>query len=231
MPEVSRTPFWVLQESIAHRLSEGEPLRIYTTILRGTAPNDIHIFIRLISSDSGIFSRHGTLIPILDKVAANDRRLHTQSAATHPVSIWTKSGFSELTYSSLLSNFSSGTSRFLVENSRLPAPATWVTNSPWDEPTSSTTTTLSFVLSDKIFFLYKLKHVAIRLSSHYIVYLHTLSCTPILSNFDGFVCQQKHQHDISRIRWGTELKISSFQIFIALSCSTTNILYITFSVT
>ena len=30
-------------------------------------------------------------------------------------------------------------------------------------------------------------------------------------NFDEFVCQQWSQHDISRNRWGTKLKISSFQ--------------------
>ena len=45
---------------------------------RGTAPNDIHIFIRLINSDSCTFSRHGTFTPSLDKVSANDRPLYTQ---------------------------------------------------------------------------------------------------------------------------------------------------------
>ena len=133
-----------------------------------------------------------------------------KSAATHAFSIRTDSRFSNLEFPSLLSIFSSGTWRVLLESSRSPAPATWVTHSPWDEPTSSTTTTLSSVLTDKIFFLFKLKHVAIRLSNYHMVYIHTLSLTLILSNFDEFVCQQKHQHDISRIRWGAELKISSF---------------------
>ena len=45
---------------------------------RSTAPNHIHIFIRLISSDSGTFSRHGTFTPSPDKVSANDRPLYTQ---------------------------------------------------------------------------------------------------------------------------------------------------------
>ena len=31
--------------------------------------------------------------------------------------------------------------------------------------------------------------------------------------FDEFVCQQWRQHDISRNRWGTKLKLSSFQNF------------------
>ena len=63
------------------------------------------------------------------------------------------------------------------------------------------------------------------------VSLHTLCFTLILSNFDEVVCQQKHQHDISRIRWGMELKISSFQTFNSLSCLNTNNLYITLTVT
>ena len=70
-----KNPAWVLQESMAHRLSDGEPLRIHTTMLRGTAPNHIHIFI---NSDSGTFSRYMTFTPRLDKVFANDRRLYTQ---------------------------------------------------------------------------------------------------------------------------------------------------------
>ena len=98
-------------------------------------------------------------------------------------------------------------------------------------PPSFTTTTLSSVLTDKIFFSLKLKHVAIRLSSYYMVYLHTWSLTLNLSNFDEFVCQQKHQHDISRIRWGMELKVSSIWFFNSLSCLNTNILHITFIVT
>ena len=66
---------------MVHGLCESEPLRIHTTIHRGTAPNDIHIFIRLISSDSGTFSRHGTFTPSLDKVSANDRRLYTENSS------------------------------------------------------------------------------------------------------------------------------------------------------
>ena len=53
----------------------------------------------------------------------------------------------------------------------------------------------------------------------------------LFSYFDGFVCQKKHQHDISRTRWGMELKISSFEIFNSLSCLITNILHITLTVT
>ena len=45
---------------------------------RGTAPNHIHIFIRLINSDSGTFSRHGTFTPSLDTVSANGRPMYTQ---------------------------------------------------------------------------------------------------------------------------------------------------------
>ena len=63
---------------MAHGLFEGEPLRIHTSIHRSTAPNDIHIFIGLISSDSVTFSRHGTFTPTLDKVSAKDRQLLTQ---------------------------------------------------------------------------------------------------------------------------------------------------------
>ena len=225
-PRVSRTPL-KFQESMAHGLSEGEPLRFHITMHRDNAPNDIHIFIRLISSDSVTFSRHGTFIPILDKVSSNHRRLDTQisSNACSFNTDWLRILQPGLFFTSLqpLNRDITG----ITGNSRSPAPATWMTNSPWDEPTSSTTTTLSFVLTDKIFFLFKLKHVAIRLSSYQIVYLHTLSFTPKLSNFDEFVCQIKHQHDISRISWGVELKISSFQIFTSLSCLNTNTFYIT----
>ena len=177
---------------------------------RGTAPNHIHIFNRLINSDSGTFSRHGTFTPSLDKVSANDRPLYTQIGSN--ACIFKRDWFQTLQprFPSLLSNFSSGTSRVLVESSRSPAPATWVTDSPWDEPTSTTASTLSSVLTDKIFFSFKLKHVAIRLSNYHMVYIRTLSLTLILSNFDEFVYQQEHQHDISRIRWGAELKICSF---------------------
>ena len=151
---------------MAHGLSEGEPLRFHITMHRGTAPNDIHIFIRLISSDSGTFSRHGTFIPILDKVSANDRQLDTQISSNECsfITDWLRILQPRLFFTSLqlLNRDITGN----TGNSRSPAPATWVTNSPWDEPTSSTTTTLSFVLTDKIFFLFKLKHVAIRLSSY-----------------------------------------------------------------
>ena len=64
---------------MARGLTENEHLRIRTTMHRGTAPNHIHIFIRLINSDSGTFSRHGTFTPSLDKVSANDRLLYTQT--------------------------------------------------------------------------------------------------------------------------------------------------------
>ena len=132
---------------------------------------------------------------------------------------------------SLFPHSLTGTSQGLRENYRSPAPATWVSNSPWDEPTPSTTTKLSSILSDKILFTFKLKHVAIRLSSYYRVYLHSLYLNRIFSNFDEFVCQQKHQHDISGIRWGMELKISSFEFFNSFCCLNTSILYITRNVT
>ena len=38
--------------------------------------------------------------------------------------------------------------------------------------------------------------------------------------FDEIVCQQWHQHDISRNRWGTKLKVSSFQNFAFLDLCT-----------
>ena len=63
-----------------------------------------------------------------------------------------------------------------------------MTHSPWDEPTSSTTTTLSSVLTDKIFFSFKLKHVATRLSNYYMAYLHILYSTlnfPILMDLSA----------------------------------------------
>ena len=125
----------------------------------------------------------GRLSPSLIKSLQTTDDCTPKSAATHAVSIRTDSGFSKLAFSSLFSKFSSGTSRFLVEKSRLPAPATWVTDSPWDEPTTSTTTTLSPALTDKFFFLFKLKHVAIRLSNYYMVYLHTLYFTLIFPIF------------------------------------------------
>ena len=62
------------------------------------------------------------------------------------------------------------------------------------------------------------------------LYFHILSLILNFSYFDEFVCRQNHQHDVSRIRWGMELKISSFQILNSLSCLNTNILYITFNV-
>ena len=43
-------------------------------------------------------------------------------------------------------------------------------------------------------------------------------------NFDEFVCQQWHQHDISRNRWGTKLKVSSFKILLSLTCVHSNTL-------
>ena len=172
----------------------------------------------------------GRLPPALIKSLQTTDDCTPKSVATHAVSRLTNSGFSNLASLSLLSNFSSGTSLRLLENSHSLAQATWVTDSDWDEPTSSTTT-LSSVLTDKIFFSFKLKHVAIRLSNYYMLYLHAGSFTGELSNFDDFVCQQKYQLDISRIRWGIELKISSIQIFTSLSCLNTNILYITLFVT
>ena len=121
----------------------------------------------------------GRLSPSLIKSLQTTDDCTPKSAATHAVSRLTKSGFSKLAFSLLLSNFSGGTSRFLEENSHSPAPATWVTDSPWDEPTTSTTTTLCPVLTEKVFFLFKLKHVAIRLSSCYMAYLHILYFTLI----------------------------------------------------
>ena len=78
-PKVSKTPLksftkaW-LTDSL--KLHPSDWFRI--TMHRRTAPNHIHIFIRLISSDSGTFSRHGKFTPSLDKVSANDRPLYTQ---------------------------------------------------------------------------------------------------------------------------------------------------------
>ena len=199
---------------------------------RGTAPNHIHIFIRLINSDSGTFCRHGTFTPSLDKISAKTDLCTPKSAATHAFSIRTDSRFSNRDFPFFLSNFSSGTSRVILESSHSPAPAAWVTDSPWDEPTSSTTTIISSVLTDKIFFSFNLKHVAIRLSSYYTAYLHTLYYTLIFYILTNFIKnQQNHQHNISRIRWGMELKTSSFQLFHSLSCSDTSILYITRNVT
>ena len=42
-------------------------------------------------------------------------------------------------------------------------------------------------------------------------YTHLIILSLTHNNFDEFVCQQWHQHDISRTRWGTKLKSSSFQ--------------------
>ena len=155
-PEVSRTPLKSFKQA----------LRFHITLHRCAAPIYIHIFMRLINSDSGTFSRHGTFIPILDKVSANDRRLDTQisSNACSFNTDWLQILQPRLFFTSLqLLNWDiTG----ITGNSRSPAPATWVTNSLWDESTSSTTTTLSFVLTDKNFFLFKLKHVAMRLSSY-----------------------------------------------------------------
>ena len=220
-----------MQESIDHRLSEGEPLRIHTTIHRGTAPNDIDILVRLNSKDSGTFSRQGTFTRSLHKVSAIDRRLCTQigSNAFSFNTDWLRILQPRLFFTSL--QLLNQTSRRLHEISRSPAPATWVTNSPWYKPTSSTTTTLSFVLSDECFFSIKLKHVAIRLSNYCMEYLHTLSLTLNFLNSDKIVCQQNHQRDISRIRWGIELKVSSFQSFDFLSFLDTYIFYITSIVT
>ena len=161
---------------MAHGLSEGEPLRFHITMHRGTAPNDIHIFIRLISSDSGTFSRHGTFIPILDKISANDRRLHTQisSNACSFNTDWLRILQPRLFFTSLqlLNRDITGiTGKFSTSSSSN------LTHSPWEEPTSSTTTLLSSLLTDKIFFSFKLKHVAIRLSSYYMACLHTLYYT------------------------------------------------------
>ena len=191
---------------------------------RCTAPNHIHIFIRFISSNSGTFSRHGTFTPSLAQVAAKAKQLHTQigSNACSFNTDWLWILHPRLI--SLLSNFSTGTSGRLGENSCSPAPATWMRDSPWDEPKFSTTTKLSSVLTGKFFFSFKLKHMAIRISSYYMVDLHTFSINLNFSNFDEFVCQQKHHHDLSRMRWERELKISSFQIFKSLSGLNTYIL-------
>ena len=92
----------IFQESIAHGLSEAEPLRFHITMHRGTAPNHIHIFIRLISSDSDTFCRHRTFIPSLDKVSANDRPLYTQIGSNACILIRIDSRFSNLAFSTLL---------------------------------------------------------------------------------------------------------------------------------
>ena len=66
----------------------------------------------------------GRLPPaLLNYLQRTDNRT-PKSAATNPVLRLTDSGFSNLHFSSILSSFSSETSRVLVENSRSPAPAT-----------------------------------------------------------------------------------------------------------
>ena len=95
-----------------------------------------------------------------------------------------------------------------------------------------TTTLASHSNHNPLFFLSSnmMNDVVIRLSSNYMVDKHTLLITLNNSDFDEFVFQQKRQQDIWRIRWGMELKISSFNFFNYLSCLITDILWITLTV-
>ena len=102
---------------MANGLFEGKTLIFHITMHRGTAPKDKHIVIRLISIDSGTFSRHRRLAPTLKKSLQTTDDCIPKLAASHAVSIRTDSVFSNLLFSELLCNFATGTPRGLRENS------------------------------------------------------------------------------------------------------------------
>ena len=116
-PEVSRTPHksfkkaW-LTDSL--KVNPSDSISRCTGVLLPTTST-------YSSSSSAVIVAYspgmGRLSPSLIKSLQRTNDCTPKSAATHAVSMWTNSGFSKLTSSSLLSNFSSGTSRFLVENS------------------------------------------------------------------------------------------------------------------
>ena len=82
---------------------------------------------------------------------AQDRT--STSAETQTVSIRTDSGLASLASSSLLSNFSTGTSPGVRDTSHSPAQTVCMAYSAWDELTFSTTTAICSVLTYKIIFV------------------------------------------------------------------------------
>ena len=226
-PKISRTPFKSFKKAwltVSLKVNPSDSISLCIGVLLPTTSTFSSASAALIVAHS---PGMGRLPPALIKSLLTTDGCTPKSATTHVVLIQTDSGFSNLSFSALLCNLSTGTSRGLRDVSHSPAPATWLTSSPCDEAKSSTTTTLSSVLRDKVFFSFKMKHVAIRQASYYMVYLHKLSLTLNFSNCDEFVCQQKQERDFSRIPWGMEIKVSSIKIFNSLSCLNTNIIYIT----
>ena len=216
---------------MAHGFSEGEPLRFHITMHRVTAPKDIHIFTRLTSSDSGTFSRHGTFTPSLDKVSANDRPLYTQIGSNACI-------FNRDWLQILQPRFSLTSLQLLKRDiTGLSGKFSFASCSNLSDGLTLRWADIFYnhnillCIDWQNFLLVQIETRGYQTINYHIVYIHTFSLTLILSNFDEFVCQQKHQHDISRIRWGVELKISSFQIFKSLSCLKTNIFYLTLNVT
>ena len=200
---------------------------------RRTAPNHIHIFIRLISSDSSTFSRHGTFTLSLDKVSANDRPLYTQNGSNacifntdwlqilqprlfrtslHTSEPGHKGGYEKiLTHQLQQSEWRTHPemSRRLLQPQH--SPPFWLIKF---SSRSNCSTQLSDYQADtwRIYILYTIP----------LLFLFLCICLP---------AKTSAWHDISRIRWGKELKVSSFQIFITLSCFNTDIFYITWHLT
>ena len=175
---------------------------------RGTAFNHIHILIRLISGDSDTFSRHGTFTPSLAQVSVRNRQLHTQigsnacSFNTDWLRILQPHVF--LTSRQLLNGDIKG-----LRGKLSPASCSNLNDGftlRWSDILYNHNTL--FRIDRRTYFSVQLKSLAIRLSICYMVGLLILSPTLNFSYFDDFVCQQKHKHDISPIRWGKELNLS-----------------------
>ena len=93
-----------MQESMSHGLSEGEPLRVHTTMHRGAAPDHIHIYSSASSTViAAPYPGMGRLPAALIKSLQKTDDCTPKSAATHAVSRQTDS---------LLSNFSEIKGRF-----------------------------------------------------------------------------------------------------------------------
>ena len=87
------------------------------------------------------------IIPSLAHISTRDRRLHNVNCRDGKF----HSGLGTMASSSHFTVFSTGISGRQGGNNNSPAPARWMTDSPWDKLQSSSTTTLSSVSADTIF--------------------------------------------------------------------------------
>ena len=96
-------------------------------------------------------SRHGKTIPILEHICTGDRTSHNVIRCSTnifiPDFLRTRSFFLFLCYL----YFFNGDIRGIWGTTKPTGPAIWMTDSPWDQLSCSTTTTLSSVMTDILF--------------------------------------------------------------------------------